>query len=42
MAHGEKTTMLISMERLSSVVPASPTKKEVLMQMKFILRFTVG
>lgn len=35
-------TMLISMEMLSSVVLGYATKKEVLMQMKFILRFTMG
>lgn len=42
MAHGRKKTMLISMEMLSSVVLGYSTKKDVLMQIKFILRFTVG
>lgn len=34
--------MLINMEMLSSVILGESTKNEVLMQMKFILRFTVG
>lgn len=34
--------MLINMEILSSVILGESTKNEVLMQMKFILRFTVG
>lgn len=41
-AHGGKKTMLVNMEILSSVILGESTNNEVLMQIKFILRFTVG
>lgn len=34
--------MLVNMEILSSVILGESTNNEVLMQIKFILRFTVG